>query len=135
MVPNDIDTEERDDSCERHVHTYIRETDIADGHQHIVMSVSGPSRGLGPAHIHRLRVRTTFVDEHWHWFDVMSGPALEVPDNNHIHYYAGETTVDDRHRHQVEGVTGVAPVDYDEDEEDDRPPVKSKLKKGSLQRK
>jgi hypothetical protein len=118
---------ERDDNCERHVHTYIRETDIADEHQHVIMGVSGPMRGEGTSHIHRLRIRTSYVDGHWHWFDVMSGPAIEIPDDNHVHYYTGNTTVDEGHSHHVEGVTGVAPIDYareEDDDEEEEPPIK-----------
>jgi hypothetical protein len=97
-----------------HVHSYSVLADPADRHQHEIKSISAPARGEDDSHVHRLRVRTSFVDGHWHWFDVLTDVAEEMPEDMHTHYFEGETSVDDGHSHIVTGVTSLAP-DCDED--------------------
>lgn len=96
-----------------HVHTYSTETDVADDHQHVITGISSPARDKGGSHVHRISSRSSFLVEgcsgHWHRFDVMSGPAVEMPDGNHTHYFSGDTSVDDRHCHSAQGVTGLGP--------------------------
>lgn len=120
-------TPEREDRHMIHVHTYLTETDVADGHQHMVMGVSSPARVAGASHVHRLRSRTSFYAEntgHWHWVDIMTGPAVALPDGTHVHYFSGNTSTDDGHCHAFNGATGLGPADYVEDEcDDDDPPM------------
>jgi hypothetical protein len=105
--------DEREDRDMVHVHTFSTITFVADGHQHIVMGTSAPARSAGQSHIHRLRVRTSFFSDddtgHWHWFDVLSGPAIYTTDGGHVHVYEGVTSVDDRHSHDVANTTAEAP--------------------------
>ncbi|WP_371368060.1 hypothetical protein SRRS_17680 [Sporomusa rhizae] len=110
-----------------HVHTYLTEADVADCHQHIILGVSGPARESGRNHCHRIHGRTSFISEedeggHWHTYDVMTGPAIEMPDGNHVHYFAGVTSKDDGHCHSFSGATGLGPsmpcVDEEEDEDE-----------------
>lgn len=117
-----------------HVHTFLTETDVEDEHQHAVLGVSGPAREQGVTHIHRVRSRTTYLAEgdggHWHWFDVMTGPAVDMPDGTHTHYFNGTTSINDEHSHAVADVTGLGPNqdmdDEDDDDcEDDRPIAKN----------
>ncbi|KYZ74988.1 hypothetical protein AXX12_15525 [Anaerosporomusa subterranea] len=108
--------ETREDRHAVHVHTYSTLTDVADRHQHVITSVSAPARDDDDSHIHRLRVRTSFVDEHWHWFDILTDVPTDMSEEMHTHYFEGETSVDDGHCHMVMGVTGLAP---DEDDNDD----------------
>ena len=103
--------ETREDRHMVHVHTYSVLSNVADRHQHIVQSVSAPARADDDSHVHRLRVRTSFVDGHWHWFDVLTDIADEMPEDMHTHYFEGETSVDDGHCHSVMGVTNLAPDD------------------------
>ncbi|WP_425060374.1 hypothetical protein SCACP_10650 [Sporomusa carbonis] len=115
-----------DQSC-IHVHTYLLDVDVADDHQHIVMGVSGPAREKGMSHVHRIHGRTSFISEegeegHWHMEDVMTGPAIDMPDGNHVHYFEGVTSKDDGHCHSFSGATGLGPSEllemeeYDEDD-------------------
>ncbi len=121
------------DNCEEempHVHTYLTEADVADGHQHIIMGVSGPARERGRIHCHRIHGRTSYICEegeggHWHTQDVMTGPAIEMPEGNHVHYFAGMTSKDDGHCHSFAGATGLGPSlpcmeedDYDDCDDD-----------------
>ncbi len=101
--------ETREERNSVHVHTYSTLTEVARRHQHVITSVSAPARVDDDSHIHRLRVRTSFVDGHWHWFDIFTDTALPMPENMHAHYYAGKTSVDDGHCHVVLGITDLAP--------------------------
>ncbi|MBP2638081.1 MAG: YmaF family protein [Firmicutes bacterium] len=113
-----------------HVHTYLTEVDVADEHQHIIMGVSGPAKEKGRSHVHRIHGRTSFISEedeggHWHIDDVMTGPAIEMPEGHHVHFFEGMTSEEDGHCHSFSGVTGLGPcLDMDtedecEDEEDE----------------
>jgi len=108
-----------------HVHTYLIEVDVADGHQHIILGVSGPARERGRSHCHRIHGRTSFISDtegcgHWHTQDVMTGPAIEMPEGNHVHYFEGVTSKDDGHCHCFSGTTGLGPsrCSYENDEDD-----------------
>jgi len=108
---------ERDNRCRIHVHTFETLTAVADGHQHVIMGVTAPARQAGLSHVHRIRVRTSFVDDHWHWFDIMTGQAVALPNGGHVHYFSGETSFDAGHRHAVEGSTGLAHDEFDDDDD------------------
>ncbi|SMD01171.1 YmaF family protein [Sporomusa malonica] len=98
-----------------HVHTYLTEVNVADDHQHVILGVSGPAREKGNTHVHRIHGRTSFISEegecggHWHTQDVMTGPAIEMPDCSHVHYFEGITSKDDDHCHTFAGATGLGP--------------------------
>ncbi|EAX47658.1 hypothetical protein TcarDRAFT_1080 [Thermosinus carboxydivorans Nor1] len=103
-----------------HVHGYNTLTEVADEHQHVIMGVSAPARLAEGSHIHRVRGRTSFHVDHWHWYDVLSGPAVAMPGGQHIHYFAGETSFDDNHTHDYSGVLGLSPDVMDDDCDDDK---------------
>lgn len=110
-----IDQEERDDRCTVHVHTYLTETDVSEEHQHEILGVTAPARKEGTSHVHRLRIRSSYLIEepgegHWHWVDVITGPAIKIGDCGHIHCFSGETCKSDCHEHTFGGVTGLGPV-------------------------
>lgn len=116
---------DQDDRHMIHVHTFNTEADVACEHQHIIQTVSGPARDSGNSHVHRVRGRTSFSTEgreegHWHWFDVVSGPAIDMPGDTHTHFIDGETSYNDGHCHTFSNVAGIAPdMEEDEDECDD----------------
>lgn len=114
---------DQEDRHMMHVHTFLTEADVSCDHQHVILGVTGPSRELGDSHVHRIRTRTSFLAEddtgHWHWCDVMTGPAVEMPDDTHTHYYNGTTSYDDEHSHTFSDVTGLAPDQAMEDDDDD----------------
>lgn len=118
--------DDREDRHMVHVHVFNTLTDVAHDHhdhQHIVMGTTGPAREAGPDHIHRIRVRTSFYDGHWHWYDIMTGPLIETMAGGHVHAFDGETSFDDGHSHDVADTTAQGP-DYreEEEEEDELPP-------------
>lgn len=117
-----INSVDQDDRHTIHVHTFNTITNVADDHQHIMQAVTGPAREAGNSHVHRVRGRTSFFagkgDGHWHWFDVVSGPAIDMPDDTHTHYFEGDTSRDCGHCHSFVAVAGLAP-DCDDDTDDD----------------
>ncbi|BBB90033.1 MAG TPA: YmaF family protein [Methylomusa anaerophila] len=112
------------DDCMIHVHTYLTEADVADDHQHIITGVSGPAKQKNRSHVHCIHGRTSFISEdcegHWHAFDIITGPAVELCDDTHVHYFAGDTSICDDHCHTFSGCTGLGPSLAEEecDEED-----------------
>jgi hypothetical protein len=116
-----------------HVHAYCTETDVADGHQHMFMGVSGPARTEGRSHVHHIRIRTSFTAEdcsgHWHWVDIMSDRAVAMPNGTHTHYYAGRTSMDDGHCHTFLDVTNLGPdMCMDDEEEEECIPIQKSCK-------
>lgn len=101
-----------------HVHDYSIITDVADSHQHMILGVSAPARLANGSHVHRVRGRTSFFEDHWHAYDVVSDLPTEMPDGQHTHFFAGETTRDDGHVHTFSGVTGLSPDIIDDDCDD-----------------
>lgn len=123
-----VPADDREDRHMVHVHTFNTLTLVADDHQHLVQGTTGPARAAGLSHIHRIRVRTSYFDGHWHWFDVMTGQAIDTMDGGHVHNYAGETSYDDGHCHDVMNTTAQGPsllAEEDEDDEEPRPPAKA----------
>lgn len=114
--------DDREDRHMVHVHVFNTLTDVADGHQHLVQGTTGPARDAGPSHVHRLRVRTSYRIDHWHWLDIISGPAVYIMDGGHVHAYEGETSFDDGHRHAVLDTTAQSPDFREEEEEPEEPP-------------
>lgn len=115
-----------------HVHVYNTLTDVADCHQHILTGVSGPADRVGRSHTHSIRTRTSFVEGHWHWVDIMTDRALVMPNDTHSHYYAGRTSMNDGHCHNFSDITTLSPdmwvVEEEEEEECVPPPKPCKYK-------
>lgn len=99
------------DTCRElvHVHIYQTITQVADGHNHSILGVSAPARMTNGTHVHCLKGRTSFVEGHWHAYDVYTGPAVSMGDGTHIHYYNGTTSEVEDHEHDFSGATNVAP--------------------------
>lgn len=105
-----------------HNHMLGTTTEISRNHQHAVVTTSGPAILRGNSHVHRIDVLTSYDPKeaegaHWHNFDIISGPAVELPDDQHTHYYDGKTSVDLGHCHCVSGSMDSAP-DIDDDDDD-----------------
>ncbi len=115
--------EDREDRHMTHVHVFNTLTDVAECHQHLVLGTTGPARDAGRSHIHRIRVRTSYFGDHWHWLDIMTSPAIETMGGGHIHIFGGETSYDCGHSHDVADSTTQAPDCREYDEEPDEPPL------------
>lgn len=92
-----------------HVHLYQTITDVADGHNHNILGISSPAKLTNGTHVHCLKGRTSFVEGHWHAYDIYTGPAVSLADGTHIHYYSGTTSEVEDHEHDFRGSTNLAP--------------------------
>lgn len=111
-----------------HVHMFITMTDVTLKHQHTVVGTTGPALKYRDSHVHRIKVRTSSAPEsyncHWHYVEDTTGPAMETPDGKHTHYFSGETSRNDGHKHCYSTVTDTSPdcedceEDYDDNEHD-----------------
>jgi hypothetical protein len=113
----DRDREENENN-NGHVHEFLGSTMLAAEpdnnrnqlHNHRFAGVSGPARPFRGSHVHVIRTRTDFFDDHFHEIDVISGIAIPVFNENHreighVHGFSGTTTVEERHTHDFKGAT------------------------------
>lgn len=103
-----------------HIHTFVTMASIADRHQHTLIGTTGPAIYSGNSHTHRICIRTTFDPKHrnahWHLVEDTTGPAIDVPCEEHTHHFNGETSHDLGHHHCYNSVTDTSP-DNDCEEE------------------
>ena len=90
-----------------------------------MLGVSGPAHLVGKSHVHEIRTRTSFVDGHWHWGEIMTDNALVMPGDTHSHYFAGHTSMDDGHCHNISDITTLI-ADLCVEEQDDKCPLPAK---------
>lgn len=103
-----------------HVHVFQTMADVADAHQHLIVTTTGPAIERRHGHIHRICVRTSFDPKceapHWHQVDVVTGPAVDTPCGEHTHFVGGKTSHDLGHHHSFHSVTATTPdTAYDEE--------------------
>ena len=89
---------------QKHVHEVVGSVMIAreDGecHNHRFATVSEEAIRSGGSHVHVVRFRTDFYEDHYHEFCGKSSPAIEVGDGRHVHFAKSYTTCSDGHRHE-----------------------------------
>lgn len=105
-----------------HNHMLGTTSEVCRNHQHAIVTTSGPAIPRGNSHVHRINVLTSYCPKeaenaHWHNFDIVSDTAVELPDDQHTHYYEGETSVDLRHSHCISGSMDSAPNESDDDDD------------------
>ena len=105
MTPNKDST--------NHVHLFITMADVSNDHQHVIVGTTGPAIESGRSHVHQIQVRTSFDPKgdssHWHIARDTTGPATSLPNNQHTHYFSGETSYDLEHKHCFSSVTDISP--------------------------
>jgi hypothetical protein len=87
-----------------HTHEYLRSTQFAeqgdDRHNHRFAGVTGEAICYRDSHVHRLFTRTDFLENHFHFIEDVTGPAIEVDHDKHVHFICGRTSENDGHRHR-----------------------------------
>jgi len=101
--------ESRRDEEQTHVHEILGSVEIAerkeDPHNHRFATVSGEVIPIGRGdHVHNVRFRTDFYEEHFHEFCGRTEGAIPVGDR-HVHFLDDETTFNDGHRHDFRFAT------------------------------
>ena len=87
---------------QRHVHEVLGSVEIAerltDPHNHRFATVSGEAIHIGNDHVHEVKFRTDFYEDHFHVFCGRTLGAIQVGDR-HVHFLEDETSVNDGHHH------------------------------------
>lgn len=107
-------------SSQRHVHEVQGSVEIAEPeeepHNHRFATVTGQAIPVGRGdHVHEVRFRTDFFDDHFHEFRGTTRGAVRVGDR-HVHFLESVTSVNDGHRHNFRVATL---IDNPIEEEDD----------------
>lgn len=88
---------------QRHVHEITGSVMIAerneDPHNHRFAGVSGEAMGEGLNHVHPVKFRTDFYEEHFHEYCGTTSTAIPVGDGRHVHFLKDVTQISDGHRH------------------------------------
>ncbi|MBP2644218.1 MAG: hypothetical protein H6Q67_2105 [Firmicutes bacterium] len=77
-----------------------------DLHNHRFAGVSGEAIPIKEKkekceknHIHEIKTKTDFYNDHYHEIYVRTGPAIPVGNGKHVHFVCGTTTLVDGHEH------------------------------------
>lgn len=94
---------------QKHVHEVLGSVEIAepneDPHNHRFATVSGEAIKSGNNdHIHDVKFRTDFYEDHFHEFYGKTGGAIKVGDR-HVHFLESVTTQNDGHKHKFRVAT------------------------------
>lgn len=100
----DDDEEDESSRNQRHVHEVQGSVLIAereeDPHNHRFATVTGQAIPIGNGdHVHNVRFKTDFYENHFHEFRGRTGGAIRVGDR-HVHFLESNTTKNDGHRHE-----------------------------------
>lgn len=102
--PRKKDHKKDDDEILRHVHEFLGSTKLAEleeePHNHRFAGVSGQAESVEDCqHIHKIKTRTDFFNDHFHEIRVWSEIAICVGDDRHVHFVSGQTEEADGHVH------------------------------------
>ena len=94
---------------QRHVHELLGSLEIAepqeDPHNHRFATVTEEAIPFGMNdHVHEVRFRTDFYEDHFHEFCGTTSGAIQVGDR-HVHFLTGVTTISDGHQHEFRAAT------------------------------
>lgn len=100
---------ERERERQTHVHEIQGSTEIAerrnDPHNHRFAAVSDEVIPMGNDHVHEVKFRTDFYEDHFHEFCGRSGGAIPVGGGRHVHFMESVTQMSDGHRHQFKAAS------------------------------
>ncbi|MGE5582928.1 MAG: YmaF family protein [Bacillota bacterium] len=103
-VENDTRNTEQvpDQNIEGHVHEFEGSTKLAeeceDRHNHRFAGVTSEMIVVGDNHIHGILENTDFLDHH-HQIAAISGFAIDVGNDKHVHVFQSTTSMVDGHFH------------------------------------
>ncbi|MEE0777051.1 MAG: YmaF family protein [Bacillota bacterium] len=100
------------DSCkcgkQTHVHEVVGSVEIegkCDPHNHRFATVTDEVIRTCKSHIHEIKFRTDFYDDHYHEFCGRTSEAIPVGDGRHVHFLKSVTTENDGHKHKFRVAT------------------------------
>lgn len=101
----------------KHVHEIVGSTAVVqecdDCHNHRFCTVSDEAIQYGNSHVHEVKFRTDFSDEHFHEFCGKTSPAISVGNGKHVHFIKELTERENGHKHQFQAATLIDnPIDF-----------------------
>lgn len=87
-----------------HSHSYSGTTTYSQGHVHHYGGVTDRAPS-GVPHNHYMEGDTTFNHGHHHDYVTRTGPAINLPDGRHYHYFQTIVKRADGHIHYIGGYT------------------------------
>lgn len=102
---------------QRHVHELTGSTatvmECKECHNHRFCTVTGEAIRMGNSHVHEVKLRTDFADEHFHEFCGRTSQAIEVGNGKHVHFIKEVTEKEDGHKHRFQAATLIdSPIDF-----------------------
>lgn len=102
---------------QKHVHEITGSTAVVsecnECHNHRFCTVSGEAIKMGTSHVHEVKFRTDFADEHYHEFCGKSSPAIDVGNGKHVHFINEFTDKEDGHKHKFQVAFLIdSPIDF-----------------------
>ena len=92
-----------------HVHEFLGSVKLAelqeDPHNHRFAGVTEQVILIPGGHIHKLNTRTDFYEDHFHFINDTTGPAIPVGDGRHVHFVTGNTNMEENHFHEFRFAT------------------------------
>jgi len=93
---------------QKHVHEILGSVQIAepqeDPHNHRFATVSDEAIQCGNTHVHEVKFRTDFYENHFHEFCGRTLGAVPVGDR-HVHFLESVTSCNDGHKHEFRVAT------------------------------
>lgn len=84
----------------KHVHEFEGSVQVVENHNHRFAGVTGQVVETATSHVHRIFTKTDFYEDHFHFLNRFTGPAVSVGGGRHVHFVAnGLVTEADGHRH------------------------------------
>ena len=102
---------------QKHVHELTGSTatviECRECHNHRFCTVTGEAIRMGNSHVHEVKFRTDFADEHFHEFCGRTSQAIEVGNGKHVHFIKDFTEEEDGHKHRFQAATLIdSPIDF-----------------------
>lgn len=94
-----------------HVHELLGSVQIGgnrcDLHNHRFATVSDEVEYIPGTcgHVHKIKFRTDFYEDHFHVFSGCTEGPVEVGDGRHVHFIDSVTEVSDQHQHEFRAAT------------------------------
>jgi hypothetical protein len=98
-----------EDTCQTHTHEFEGSTKLAeeaeDRHNHRFAGVTTQMIPFPDGHRHVVFTNTDFFENHHHEIGQLSGPPIPVDNGKHVHFFTGNSTIDDGHFHEFQFTT------------------------------
>jgi len=103
------DKRDCEEEMQTHTHEFEGSVMLAeegeDRHNHRFAGVSGEAIRVPGSHVHEIKTRTDFFENHFHNIKSVTGPAIDVGNGKHVHFDRAQTSENDEHFHNLQFAT------------------------------